>query len=101
MIAFVVLCVMLSITVLCITNRIADSNYIHKAMLYIDIFLCALITRNPDMTISARCGLYCRRHPPLFWFLLGKCLEALQKGHLEMAIAADKARAEDALKLLS
>lgn len=86
--------------VLCVTNRINEKTYLHKVMLYIDIFFCALLTRNPDMTLSARCGLYCRHNPPFFWFLLGQLLEVLQKGHLEMAITADRVRAQEALKLL-
>lgn len=101
MTVFLVLCVLVTLAVLCITNRIADTNYVHKVMLYIDIFACALLTRNPDMTLSARCGLYCRHDPPLFWLILGKLLEALQRGHLEMAIKADLDRAQTAVKLLS
>lgn len=101
MTAFLVLCVFVTLAVLCITNRIADTNYVHKCLLYVDMFFCALLTRNPDMTLSARCGLYCQRDAPFAWFILGKLLEALQRGHLEMSIAADRLRAQEALKLLS
>lgn len=101
MIAFILLCVFIALAVLCITNRIGGTTYIHSVMLYIDIFACALLTRNPDMTLSARCGLYCRHDPPAFWYLLGKTLEALQKGHLEMSIKADLDRAQAAVKMLS
>ena len=101
MIGFLILCLFVALAVLCITNRIGGTNYVHKVMLYTDIFVCALVTRNPDMTLSARCGLYCRHDPPAFWYLLGKVLEALQKGHLEMSIAADLARAQAAVKMLS
>jgi hypothetical protein len=93
MTAFIILCVFITLAVLCITNRIADTNYMHRCLLYLDIFFCALLTRNPDMTLSARCGLYCRHDPPVSWYLLGKLLEALQRGHLEMSIAADRVRA--------
>jgi len=101
MIAFIVLCVLVVLAVLCITNRIGGTTYVHKCLLYVDILACSLVTRDPDVTLSARCGLYCRHDPPFFWFILGKLLEALQKGHLEMAIAADLARARAAVKMLA
>lgn len=101
MTAFIILCIFIALALLCITNRIGGTTYVHKVMLYLDILACSLVTRNPDMTLSARCGLYCRRDPPAFWYLLGKLLEALQRGHLEMAITADRVRAQEALKLLS
>ena len=85
---------------LVITNRLSGKTYVAKVLLFLDIFFCALITRNPDMTLSARCALYCKHDPPLFWYLLGKTLEALQRGHLEMAIAADIARAQQAIAIL-
>lgn len=101
MTGFIVMCIFIALAVLCITNHIADTNYVHKVMLYIDVFFCALLTRNPDMTLSARCGLYCRHDPPASWYLLGKVLEAVQRGHLEMSIAADLVRAQAVVKLLS
>lgn len=99
--ALVVLAIFAILAVLCILNRIGEKTYCHHVMLYVDMLLCALLTQNPDMTLSARCGLYCRRDPPFFWYALGRALEALQRGHLEMAVAADRARAEEALKRLT
>lgn len=94
------LVVFVILVVLVITNRLASKIYVAKALLFLDIFACALVTRNPDMTLSARCALYCRHDPPLFWYLLGKSLEALQRGHLELAIQGDIARAQEAIAIL-
>lgn len=101
MIGFIILCVVVALAVLCITNRIGDTNYVHKVILYLDVFACAVLTRNPDMTLSARCGLYCRHDPPASWYVLGKLLEVLQRGHLEMSIKADLERAQAAVKMLA
>ena len=90
------------LTVLCILNRIGDKTYVHHVMLYIDIFLCALLTNNPNMTLSARCGLNMRRKDaPKRWTILGATLNKIQNNHCELAITADLDRSLVATKILS
>jgi hypothetical protein len=89
------------LAILVITNRIGGGTYVAKALLALDFFVCVLWTRDFDLTISSRCGLYWRHDPPLFWFMLHEILNGLQKDHCESAIASDLARAQAAIKLLS
>lgn len=91
---FAILCVLV------ITNRIAGGTYVAKALYAFDVFCCALITRDFDISISARCGLYWRHDPPLFWYVLHEFLNALQKDHCELAVQHDLARAQAAIRLL-
>lgn len=95
---------------LVILNRISDKTYVHKVLVYLDVFVCALITRDPAITLSSYAGLSCRwrasmpnspgREPiptaPLGWRILYRVLNTLQRNHCELAIRADLARAENA-----
>lgn len=99
MIALVVFVILI---VLVITNRIAGKTYVAKALLAFDYFVSVLWSRDFDLTISSRCGLYWKSgHEPLFWYLLYRALNALQPCHCELAMAGDLARAQAAIKLLS
>lgn len=86
---------------LVITNRIAGQTYVAKALLALDLFACALLTREFDLTISATCGLKWRGNPSFGWHALHELLNALQKDHCELALIGDLARAQTVVKLLS
>ncbi|MDB6104026.1 MAG: hypothetical protein JWO52_4025 [Gammaproteobacteria bacterium] len=99
MIALLVFAVL---AILVITNRIAGKTYVAKALYAFDVFCCALITRENALSISAQCGLYWRHgNPPVFWSLLHRLLNAVQKDHCELAVKNDLARAQAAIRLLS
>jgi hypothetical protein len=67
----------------------------------IDISLSAFIWRDYDITISAQCGLAMRRpNPPLWARALNAFLNALERGHCELAICADIERAQAAQVIL-
>jgi hypothetical protein len=99
---WIALVVFVALVILVITNRIAGRTYVGKALLAFDYFASVLWSRDFDLTISSQCGLYWRRgSPPLFWSLLHRALDVLQPGHCELAMTADLARAQAAIKLLS
>lgn len=98
MIALLILAVLI---VLVITNRIAGKTYIGKVLLAFDYFVSVLWSRDFDITISSRCGLYWRKGPPVFWYLLHRLLNSLQKDHCELSMAHDIARAQTAIRELS
>lgn len=76
-------------------------NYISKVLLYFDIFVCALIWRDADITISSMTGLELRKTTPRIWALvLGGALNRIQRGHCESAIIHDIGRAQTALRIL-
>jgi hypothetical protein len=78
-----------------------DNTYLFKSLLYVDMFLCALIWRDADITISSRTGLELRRAKPRVWARsLGWVLNHIQTGHCESAIRSDIARAQAALAIL-
>lgn len=97
----IALAIFVVLIVLVITNRLSGKTYIAKALLYLDIFVGSLFARDPNITISAYCGL-ALRNPGGSRFLrgLGRILNTLQPGHCEAAMAGDRARALAALKLL-
>lgn len=72
-----------------------------KILLYLDIFVGSLCARDPDVTISAYCGL-ALRNPSGNRVLrtLGRCLNTISANHCEQAIASDIARAKDAITRL-
>ena len=77
------------------------ANYAYKVLLFIDIFVCALVFRDPDVTISAETGLAMQRTtPPLWARALNAFLDFIQPGHCQMAIADDIIRAQTAIKYL-
>ena|ERR1700759_2204876 len=93
--------IFLVLAVLVILNKITGKTYIAKALLAFDYFVCVLWSRDFDLTISSRCGLYWRKDPPLFWYVLHEALNTLQTDHCELAIASDYQRALGATKLLA
>lgn len=96
------LLILVVLTVLVITNRIAGGTYVGKVLLALDYFVSVLWSRDFGITISSQCALYWRRGtPPLFWYLLHRLLNAMQKNHCELAVVSDLARAQVAVKLLS
>lgn len=76
-------------------------NYAYKVLLFLDIFLCALLFRDPDVTISAETGLALQRaKPPLWAKAIGWLLDHIQANHCAMAIQDDIARAQLAILYL-
>jgi hypothetical protein len=76
-------------------------DYVYKVLLFLDLFVCALVFRDPDVTISSETGLAMNRaKPPLWAKLLNGFLNAIQKGHCQMAIQADIVRAQTAIAYL-
>jgi hypothetical protein len=93
--------ILVVLAILVLTNRIAGKTYVGKTLLAFDYFVSVLWSRDFDITISSRCGLYWRKGPPAFWHLLHVVLNALQKDHCEQAMAHDIARAQTAIRELS
>lgn len=93
--------VFLVLVVLVITNRIAGKTYVAKLLLALDLFACALLTRDFDLTLSATCGLRWRHDPSFGWHALHELLNALQKDHCELALIGDLARAQAVVKMLA
>lgn len=79
----------------------SDKNYAYKVMLFLDIFICALVFRDPCVTISAETGLAMQRaKPPLWAKLLNGFLDKIRKGHTTTAINDDILRAQNAITYL-
>ena len=77
-------------------------TYLGKVLLAIDMALCAVIWRDPDITISSMCGLYLKQpKPPLWARCLGWVLNHIEKDHTTLAIADDIWRAQQALAILT
>ena len=78
-----------------------NKNYLYKVLLFLDIFICALVFRDPDITISAETGLAMQRtQPPLWALLLNEFLDLIRKGHCAQAITDDIERAQIAIRYL-
>lgn len=68
----------------------------------VDLFFACLIFRDYDITISSFTGLEMRKASPRWWArVLNWFLNRIQKGHCEIAIAADTERAQESLKILT
>jgi hypothetical protein len=77
-------------------------NYVYKVLLFIDIFLCAILFRDPDCTISAETGLAMQRAKPPRWAkMLNGFLNTIQKDHCALSIGDDIARAQTAIQYLN
>ncbi len=77
------------------------ANYAFKVLLFFDIFACALIFRDPDITLSAEVGLAMRRPQPPRWArIINRLLDVIQTDHCAMAIEHDIARAVAAISYL-
>jgi len=96
----IALLIVVALTVLVITNRIAGKTYVGKLLLAFDYFVSVLWSRDFDITISSQCGKYWRGDPPVFWHALHVVLNTLQKDHCEHAMASDIRRAQEAIRLL-
>jgi hypothetical protein len=76
-------------------------NYLYKILLFLDILVCALVFRDPDITISAETGLAMQRAKPPAWAkLLNGFLDLIRKGHCAKAITDDIERARTAITYL-
>jgi hypothetical protein len=83
-------------------NWMSRKDYVYKVLLFLDLFVCALVFRDPDVTISSETGLAMNRaKPPLWARLLNGALNLVQSGHCQKAIAADILRAQTAIAYLS
>jgi len=79
-----------------------SKTYVFKVLLFLDMFVCALIWRDSGITISSMTGLAMRRPNPPWWAqALYWALDHLEKQHCEQAIANDILRARAALLILT
>lgn len=79
-----------------------SGTWTHTLAVAADIFTASIIWNHEDVTVSSLCGLELRAGPkgdPTMQ-RLGRFLNRLQANHCELSIAADRARAQSALKLL-
>ena len=77
------------------------NTWVFKVLVGFDLFVCACVWRADDVTISSEIGLAMQRqHPPWWARALNAMLNKIQKGHCQLAIQCDIARAEAALKYL-
>jgi len=78
-----------------------DNGYVFKVLIAVDIFVCSIVWRDADITISSMTGLELRKPNPKKWaVVLGWVLNHIQKNHCEMAIESDIDRAYSALLIL-
>jgi hypothetical protein len=78
-----------------------SNSYVMVLARTIDILLCGWVWRDYDVTISSMTGLELRKPTPRAWArILGWILNHLQARHCEMAIIADRERAQQALAIL-
>jgi hypothetical protein len=77
-------------------------GYAYKILLFIDLFLCAVLFRDPDITLSSEAGLAMQRaKPPLWARALNGFLNIFQKNHCTISIEADIERARIATEYLT
>lgn len=78
------------------------NGYLYLVARAVDVLACTWFWRQVDVTVSSMIGLEMRGlQPRLYARVLNWILDKIQKGHCELAIAADKQRALDALALLN
>jgi len=66
-----------------------------------DLFISTVIKRDYGITVSSWCGMELRKKgSPTIYSNLGKFLNKLQKDHCELAMAADRERAEYVLETI-
>lgn len=79
-----------------------SKGWVFKVLLAFDVFLCVVIFRDPDVTISAETGLALQRASPPRWAkILGGFLNRLSKNHCANAVLHDIARAQAAVVYLT
>ncbi len=94
----IALTVFVVLAVLVITNRIGGGTYVAKVLYAFDVFCCALVTRDTGLSLSGQCEVYyLKGHAPLFWRYLRTGLGLMQKDHCPLALAHDRARAQDVI----
>lgn len=99
----IVILVLLALIALAVTGRLGgEKDPLFRFLLYLDIFACALVLGDADMTISARCGLALRaNYPDEAWLRgIGRVLNMVSRNHCERAIADDVQRARSAIATL-
>jgi hypothetical protein len=80
---------------------ITTKSYAYKVLLFMDLFVCALVFRDPDVTISSEVGLAMQRAIPPWWATFtNSFLNLIRKGHCQLAIGEDIERAQVAIKYL-
>ena len=85
-----------------ILHQNRGKSYGYNVALTVDLWLCALIFRDPDITISSMTRLYMMRAKPPYWARgLNGFLNLLQPGHCEIARLSDIARAQGAIVILN
>ena len=73
-----------------------------KVLLFLDMFVCAIIWRDSGITISSMTGLaFARPAPPLWAVWLHAVLNGISKDHCELAFENDAARSRAALEILT
>lgn len=73
-----------------------------KVLLFFDMFICAVIWRESDITISSMTGLrFAKPSPPWWCRWLHAFLNAIQPDHCELAIENDAARCRAAYQTLT
>jgi hypothetical protein len=78
------------------------NSYAFVVLRALDLNVASLLWRNYGVTISAMTGLALRAvDPPAWAVLLGAFLTFCQTNHCEEAIAADRERARQALKIVN
>ena len=79
-----------------------NNGYVFKVLIALDMFVASIIWRDSGVTISSLAGLELRKPTPAIWaIVLGRnILNKIQANHCEMAIAHDRARAQEALEIL-
>lgn len=78
----------------------AVMKWLQRLLIYADVFLCAALLGDPDMTISARCGLALRAGRPRALCWIARALNWAFPGHTDSAISSDVRRAIHALQRL-
>lgn len=91
--------ILLLLSAVAVGIRAPGKTFIHKFLLGIDILVATLIWGRGDITISARAGL-AHRAGKKWGTWLCRALDIIETNHCELAIEADRQRAQYALKEL-
>ena len=96
-----VLALLVIYLILGVVNQGKGHHYNYKLALFVDLFFCAAIWRDADITISSMCGLELRSRVPVWWAkVLGGLLNRIQANHCELAIKDDMLRCGLAMSIL-
>jgi len=76
-------------------------TWVFRVLVGFDLFVCAVIWRADDVTISSEIGLAMQRQNPPWWArALNAMLNKIQKGHCAKAVEWDISRAQTAIAYL-